>query len=125
MNSLKKNDSLYLRPSMKMRLLKNTLIGMIVFVIYIGVTCCSSSALSPMKFQERTWRLCQQNQIKDLKLTNESGYACYRYCTKYKFLHQHVTRNCYTWATDVLDLSKKEDFNKLRDAGFILRIEGK
>lgn len=63
--------------------------------------------------------------MKDLNLQRDYGYACYRYCTKYKFLHEHVSRNCKEWTTDILDMNKKEDFIKLRDAGFILKVEGK
>lgn len=63
--------------------------------------------------------------MKELGLKSDFGFACYRYCVRYKFLHSHVSRNCKIWETDTLDLSKKEDFAKLRDAGFVLRVEGK
>lgn len=63
--------------------------------------------------------------MEDLKLPDKVGYACFRYCTKYKLFRDHISSNCVKWETDILDLKKREDFVKFRDAGFVLSIGDK
>lgn len=103
---------------------KKSIISLFLFSLTV-VGACSTLPSLVLKFNERTWQLCQEQQIKDLKLSRDFGYACYHYCTKYKWLSSHISANCKIWTTDVLDMGVKEDFIKLRDAGFILKVEGR
>ena len=125
MNKQKKKNFISLKKHMKTRLLVHILFAMIIYVMFLGAISCSSAPALVIRFQDRTLQLCQEQQIKDLRLSRDYGYVCYRYCSKYKIWHEHISRNCKEWTTDILDLNKKEDFIKLRDAGFILKVEGK
>jgi len=57
----------------------------------------------------------------DFETPNPVGKACYRTCVKEKWL----SNKCVEWKTDILDLTKKEDFEKFRSANFVLIAEDK
>ena len=92
-----------------------------------AISCATSSDLIVLKFQERSYRPCETKEFVRLFPTIDPsqnvGLFCWRYCTKYKFLREHVSSNCKEWHTDVQDIKNPEVFKMFRDAGFILRRE--
>lgn len=93
---------------------KSKYLALILF-LFIGAASCSTLPYLILKFQDRKYVLCS-----DEEMDSPVGKACFRYCARYKRWRAHIPSNCVIWKTDVLDLSKREDFTKLRDAGFIL-----
>jgi hypothetical protein len=88
---------------------------MIISLMTLGMSCSSSSKASIRKFQSRRYRLCKQKEVK-----NPIGKACFRYCSKYKFLHPKKSKNCKEWKVLVEDFSDPKVHEKFRNANFVL-----
>jgi len=83
------------------------------------IAACSSLPSLVLKFQDRRYRPCDEREIASFRPDwNGEMLFCWRYCSKYRYWHSHISANCKVWTTDILET--KEDFTKLRDAGFVL-----
>jgi len=74
-----------------------------------------SHATTSRDFSKRRYHACTKNEVND-----QVGMFCHRRCNRYKVLRSHVGKNCSEWTTDILDMKEKEDFEKIKNANFIL-----
>lgn len=89
----------------------------IIFISSFGA--CSSLPNIVMKFSQRRYRPCTQKEINRSSPEWDGRMMfCWRYCAKYKKWRSHISENCKVWKVDVLQ--SKEDFEKVRAAGFVL-----
>ena len=47
----------------------------------------------------------------------------YKYCNKYMIFMSRTAKHCKEWKEDQIDITNKENFEKLKNAGFILAHE--
>jgi len=94
---------------------------LLLLTLIFSVSC--SAKRVKRAFQAKRFRLCKEIEMKDKKI--KTGWACYRICTKYKFLRRHRTKNCKYWKTEMYDLKDLETFKKFRNAKFVLIQESR
>ena len=94
-----------------------------IFTFTLLLTClvaaCSTLPTLVLKYNLRRYRPCADAEIK-LHRPEWKGNIlfCWRYCAKYKTWRKHISKNCVSWKTNILDT--QEDFYKLRAGGFVL-----
>lgn len=97
-----------------MSLGKITLRGMIILLITIVMTSCAISKLSLLRFQDRTWRFCQESEV-----DKPHGKICYKYCEDYSFW----SKKCKSWKIESHLVSDPVIHRKLRDSSMVIRQE--
>ena len=87
---------------------------LLVIVLIILTESCSHATIG-RDFNKRRYHVCEKSEVE-----NNIGKFCHRQCVRYKLFRSHETQNCKDWKIYFLDMNNKDDFNQIKNAGFVL-----
>lgn len=84
---------------------------LLVFMVFIAGCSTIMSSVDIRGLQDRVYDFAEYPMI------------TYKYCNKYLIFMPRTSKYCREWKEDQMDITNKENFEKLKNAGFILAHE--